>query len=81
MDGDPKDGNDDGGLNKTDPIPGQGGKTQTDIRLQRGQVSLDTMDADLAAAVQSGDEAHVRARLGGDRKLSEAEALILIKTR
>ena len=48
---------------------------------KKPQVTLATMDADLTAAVQSGDEAHVRARLGGDRKLSEAEALILIKTR
>jgi hypothetical protein len=83
MDGVPKNGtdNNDGGPNKTDPIPVLGGKTQTDVRIQNGQVSLDTMDADLAAAVKSGDEAHVRARLGGDQKLTEAQALILIKTR
>jgi hypothetical protein len=82
MDGDPKDGTEnDGGPNKTDPIPGMGGKTQADIKIRNGQVNLENMDDDLAAAVKAGDEQHVRARLGGDRKLSDAEALILIKTR
>jgi hypothetical protein len=43
---------------------------------------LESLDADLYAAVMAGDEAHVRARLGNpDRPLSEAEALLLIRTR
>lgn len=81
MDGDPKDDKlNAGGLNQTDSIPGLGGKTKADIEIASGSVTLDNMDADLTSAVQSGDETHVRARLGGDHKLSEAEALILIRT-
>lgn len=83
MDGDPKNTEEalsDGGPNRTDPIPGLGGKTNGQIKLQQGQVTLENMDADLFDAVKAGDETHVRARLGGDRKLSDAEAAILVKT-
>jgi hypothetical protein len=46
------------------------------------EVNLDGLDASIFAAMMSGNEQYVRARLGaGDRKMSEAEALILLKTR
>lgn len=45
-------------------------------------LSFDKLDDDLFAAILHGDETHVRARLGSsDRPLSEAEAVILIRTR
>ncbi|MEZ0261581.1 MAG: hypothetical protein ACAH80_11270 [Alphaproteobacteria bacterium] len=39
------------------------------------------VDARLREAVASGDENYVRSRLGGDRVLSEAESLLLLKAR
>ena len=70
-----------GGPNRTDPIPEFGGMTQDQVRMAKKSPGLEGIDTDLYNAMMAGDEQYVRSRLGGDRKLSEAEALILIKTR
>ena len=70
-----------GGPNRTDPIPEFGGMTQDQVTMAKKSPGLEGIDTDLYNAMMAGDEQYVRSRLGGDRKLSEAEALILIKTR
>lgn len=70
-------------LNQTDPVPALGGATRDEARLRAsGPITFEKLDDDLYAAIQAGDEVHVRARLGSsDKPLTEAEAIILIRTR
>lgn len=72
-----------GGHNHSDPIPYFGGMTQDAIDLRTtGAKGLAGVDDELYAAVKSGNELRVRARMGGtDKIMSEGEAIILIRTR
>ncbi len=71
------------GLNKSDPVPALGGATRDAAELRdAGRISIEKLDDGLFAAVLAGDENYVRARLGGaDKPLTEAEELLLIRTR
>lgn len=70
-------------LNATDGVPALGGATNDEIRLRNsGPITFEKLDDALFAAVLAGDEVAVRARLGGsDKPLTEAEEIILVRTR